>query len=305
MKKIFLFLMLAVGLLFVACSDDGEGYDADTAVSNYIPVLGGRKVASVHTTSVYDGRDYSWKHNFVYDKQGRIKEVNSEIKHHRLWTQTVTGERHYRLCNITSNAKYYYNGEFVKIAYSVERDYPTYPAWNYSYSFIDAGLLNENGHIVNYTLGDGSGFECDYNFTSLKSVTFDGGYVFDILRDSKGNVNGHKFTGFDIAGDDSTSVKQGRYEYTSIENKTNFDFSAYLGYWEHERYISALSDWPYASYQLAAFGFFGSCSENLPMCAASSAGNGASASKFWTFKDGYPVTYTDASGRVTEITYVE
>lgn len=292
------------GFVLVACSDD-EGYDADNAVSNYIPLQGGRKVASLHTTNVLDGRDYSWKHNFIYDKQGRIKEINSEIKHHRLWTQTVTGERHYRLCNITSNAKYYYNGEYIQVVYSVDRKYPTYPAWDNSYSFIDAGMLNENGHITSYVVGAGANFDCSYNLTSLSNVSYDGGYLIDILRDSRGNVDGHRYTGFDKAGNDSVSTQQGRYQFTSIKNKTNFDFSAYFGYWENERYINALSDWPYASYQLAAFGFFGSGGEYLPLCATSQAGNGVSASSLWAFENGYPVRYSGPDGRVTEITYVE
>lgn len=306
MKKIFWFLMLAAGFAFTACSDDNEVvYDADSAVSNYEPVLGSRKVASLHTTNVLDGREYSWKHNFTYDKHGRIKEVNSEILHHYLYSQSPTGQQYFRPCNITSNAKYYYNGEHLQIAYTEDWQFPTYPAWNKSESHVDAGVLNDYGYIESYYVSQGVGFECEYNLASLKSVAYEGGYLFDILRDARGNVNGHKFTGYDREGNDSISNKPGRYAYTGYRNKTNFDFSAYLGYWENERYINALSSWPYATYQLAAFGFFGSGSENLPLCQAPLP-EGWSASSSWVLdSEGFPVKYTDPDGRETKITYVE
>lgn len=305
MKKILWFLMLAAGFVFVACSDDDDSYDADAAVSNYKPVQGDKKVASLYTTNVIEGREYAWKHNFEYDKQGRIKEVRSEIKHHRPYSQTVTGEVKYQLCNITSNAKYYYYGERLEVEYTVNREYPQFPKWNSSYSRTDGGVLNENGHIVNFVQPPYEGLDCEYSLMSLKNVVFDGEKKFEILRDNNGNINGHKFWGYDSEGNDSTSVKQNRYSYTWLKNKTNFDFSAYIGYWEHERFIDALSSWPYASYQLAAFGFFGSCSPYLPKCEAASLEGGVSDVDFWTMKDGYPVQYKDADGRVTLITYVE
>ncbi len=296
--------MMAAAVVFTACSDDSEGYDADSAVSNYVPSQSGRKVASLYTTNVIDGREYSFRHNFTYDKQGRIKEVNSEIQHHRLWN-TVDGRLQNTPCNITSNAKYYYKGEFIEVACSVVGKYPEKPSWDYSRSFTDGGKLNDNGHIITYSQPPYEGFECEYNFTNLRSVAFDGGYLFDILRDAAGNVNGHRFTGYDKAGNDSTSTRAGRYQYTAVKNKTNFDFAAYFGYWEHERFVSALSSWPYATYQLAAFGFFGSCGNYLPLCDSSLADD-FSATDLWVFDEMVcPVKYTAPDGRVTEITYVE
>ena len=296
--------MMAAAVVFTACSDDSEGYDADSAVSNYVPSQSGRKVASLYTTNVIDGREYSFRHNFTYDKQGRIKEVNSEIQHHRLWN-TVDGRLQNTPCNITSNAKYYYKGEFIDVACSVVGKYPEKPSWDYSRSFTDGGRLNDNGHIITYSQPPYEGFECEYNFTNLRSVAFDGGYLFDILRDAAGNVNGHRFTGYDKAGNDSTSTRAGRYQYTAVKNKTNFDFAAYFGYWEHERFVSALSSWPYATYQLAAFGFFGSCGNYLPLCDSSLADD-FSATDLWEFDEMVcPVKYTAPDGRVTEITYVE
>ena len=296
--------MMAAAVVFTACSDDSEGYDADSAVSNYVPSQRGRKVASLYTTNVIDGREYSFRHNFTYDKLGRIKEVNSEIQHHRLWN-TVDGRLKNTPCNITSNAKYYYKGEFLEVACSVVSKYPEYPSWDNSRSFTDGGRLNDNGHIITYSQPPYEGFECEYNFTNLRSVAFDGGYLFDILRDAAGNVNGHRFTGYDKAGNDSTSTRAGRYQYTAVKNKTNFDFAAYFGYWEHERFVSALSSWPYATYQLAAFGFFGSCGNYLPLCESSLADD-FSATDLWEFDEMVcPVKYTAPDGRVTEIIYVE
>lgn len=296
--------MMAAAVVFTACSDDSEGYDADSAVSNYVPSQSGRKVASLYTTNVIDGREYSFRHNFTYDKLGRIKEVNSEIQHHRLWN-TIDGRLQNTPCNITSNAKYYYKGEFLEVACSVVGKYPEKPSWDYSRSFTDGGKLNDNGHIITYSQPPYEGFECEYNFTNLRSVAFDGGYLFDILRDAASNVNGHRFTGYDKAGNDSTSTRAGRYQYTAVKNKTNFDFAAYFGYWEHERFVSALSSWPYATYQLAAFGFFGSCGNYLPLCDSSLADD-FSATDLWEFDEMVcPVKYTAPDGRVTEITYVE
>lgn len=304
MKKFLWFFMLVAGIVFAACSDDSEAYDADSAVSNYVPLLGSRQVASLFTTNEIDGREYSWKHNFTYDKHGRIKEVNSEIKHHRAFPQ-VLGGVNYQLCNIISNAKYYYKGEYLQIAYTVNREYPNYSEYNNSYSYVDAAMLNENGHIKNYSQPPYEGFECEYNFAKLRSVAFDGGHQIDIYRDAKNNVNGHKYTGYDKNGNDSISTLPDRYKYTGVRNKTNFDFSAYLGYWEHERCINAMLDWPYASYQLAAFGFFGTGSEFLPLCLTSLAADVATLD-LWVFdNEGFPVKYTDPSGRVTEITYTE
>ena len=296
--------MMAAAVVLAACSDDSEPYDADSAVSNYVPVQGGRKVASLYTTNVIDGRDYSFRHNFTYDKQGRIKEVNSEIQHHRLW-KTVDGKQKNTPCNITSNAKYYYKGEYLEIAYYLIGKYPEYPAWDYAISYIDAALLNDDGYILNFNQPPYQGFTCSYNLSSLKSVEFEGGNIFDILRDNKGNVNGYNFAGFDNEGNDSVSRMPARYTYTSIDNKTNFDFAAYFGYWEHERYINALASWPYASYQLAGFGFFGSYGGYLPLCESAVSG-GVSAFSLWEFDgDGYPVKYAAPDGRVTTISYVK
>lgn len=304
MKKFLLLLMIAAGFSFVACSDDAS-YDADSAVSNYEPLTGSRMVASVYTKNILGGREYTFKHNFQYDVHGRIKEVNSVIKHHREYSQIVTGEALYRACDITSNAKYFYDNDVLRIAYRVDRRYPDYPTWDYGYAYEDVARLNRDGYIVNYNDGSmGVGSECVYVLNTLKNVAYDGGYTIDIYRDG-GNVNGYKYTGYDQNNNDSVSVKAGLYKYTRVENKTNFDFSAYLGYWENERHIFELSFWPYAPFQLAAFGFFGSCSKYLPLCIAAE-GEGVSTNDLWEFDaDGFPVKYTDPTGRVTEIEYVE
>lgn len=310
MKNFFYLFALAIGLFAVACSSD-EGYNADSAQSNYVPVSADKMVASVYTTSVIDGREYSWKHLFSYDKQGRIKEVNSVIKHHDIYSQTVTGQNFFRECNITSNAKYFYDGANLKVVYTVKNEYPTYPVWNNSYSFTDAGILHEDGFIKRYVSTSRKGslsFECNYKLGGkLDVVDIDGGYTLTMDRDASGNVTGFYFEGINDSGNDSIVDARAMYDYTYVQNKTNFDFSAYLGYWGVERNIGAMSEPFYANYQLAAFGFFGAVSPSLPLWNVKEMGGNDDGSNPWEFDSSrrYPVRYTDPSGRVTEITYIE
>ena len=309
MKKFFYLLLLSAGLLSVACSSD-EGYDADSAQSNYVPAVADKMLASVYTTSTIDGRSYAWKHNFSYDKHGRIKEVNSVIKHHEKYQPNpLSTAVYYRECDITSNAKYYYDVANLKITYRQSFDYPTYPARNYSYQYTDAASLNDDGSIARFVSMSSAGslsFECNYKRDAvLDVVVYDEDNKLTFERDVVNDVTGYYFKGINDNGNDSIVDRQGLYEYTFTKNKTNFDFSAYFGYWGVERWIDALASWPYANYQLAAFGFFGTVSPYLPKWNVEEA-SGKDNYEPWEFdSNGYPVKYTDPTGRVTEITYVE
>lgn len=304
MKKIFYLFALLAGFSFLSCSEDEE-YNPDKAQSNYTPVEG-RKVASLHTTNTLNGRDYSWKHNFSYDAQGRIKEVNSVIKHHHKYE--AYGGVFYRECNITSKAKYYFDKDEITVKYTVNKEYPDYPDWNTKSSYTDSGVLNENGYIKNYVSNyfkDGVvfslGFECEYKMNNLYLAHFDGGFNCEITRDGNGDVDGYIYSGSE---DEQDSDKSHIFR-NEARNRTNFDFSAYFGYWGHERYIGAMTQWPYAHYQLAAFGFFGTANRNLPLWQKSVAEGIDQSRSPWKMEGNYPVKYTDPAGYVTEVTYVD
>lgn len=302
--------MLAIGISFVACSSD-EGYDADSAQSNYVPVPAQKMVASVRTTNVVDGREYSSEHKFSYDKQNRIKEVSSVVKRYYGYQPSpIEDYIVYREWNVTSNAKYYYDGANLKIVYSVTNKFPDYPSWDNSYSYTDAATLNADGHIERFvSMGSQGtiGFECVYKRGgTLDVVNIEGGYTLTMARDASGNVTGYIFEGFDDNGDQSTIYAADAYEYMLVQNKTNFDFSAYLGYWQVERNISAMDNWMFSPYQLAAFGFFGSTSPYLPMWNKKEVANENTNVSPWQLGSNYaPLKYTDPTGRVTEVTYVE
>ena len=304
MKKIFYLFMLLAGVFFISCSED-EGYNPDNAPSSYTPV-DGRKVASLRTTNTLDGRDYFWEHNFSYDAQGRIKEINSAIKHHRRYESF--GGVFYRECNITSKAKYYFEKDKITVKYTVDKEYPTYPDWNSTNSYTDSGVLNENGYIQSYVSNyfDSNtvftlGFECDYNFTNLSAAHFDGGFNCEVTRDGNSDVDGYIYSG----DEDAQNANKEHIYLNEAKNRTNFDFSAYFGYWGHERYIGAMTQWPYASYQLAAFGFFGKTNTNLPLWQKSAAEGIDQSRSPWKMEGDYPVKYTDPAGYVTEVTYVD
>ena len=53
-------------------------------------------------------------------------------------------------------------------------------------------------------------------------------------------------------------------DYSQINNKTNIDFSGFLGYWVPEREIYDNDNWLYAFCHLAAFDMLGARSLHLP-----------------------------------------
>lgn len=297
MIKRFINLAILVFCVSFAACDNNEysGYDADSAESPYKPVEGRRMVAAVKTTNNIDGRDYSWEHTFSYDNKGRIKEINSKIVHHHY--KEAFGYSRYYKCNITSKANYYYLGEALDVVYSVEREYPEYPDWNTAVNGKDEGRFNANGVLEKYSVLD---FE--YSTTSLYSAFVDGGRRYDIARGRGGDVTGFKL--YDELADTLMLDYADRYEFSFDKNKTNFDFSGYFGYWGFEQEIPINSSIYYATYQLAAFGMLGSGSQNLPLGIIVSDDNGVETTGKWELdSEGYPLSFVDASGRKTVVTY--
>lgn len=310
MKNLFKFILFSLFAVTIAACSDSEDYNPDTAVSLYEPVPGRRMVAQVKTTNNVNGRDYSWEHNFSYDAQGRIKEINSNIVHYR--AVSFENRTYYYLCNITSKANYYFYGDKFHVEYSISKEYPDMPSWNTINSGKDQGLFNENGTIAKMATID-----LTYSFTQLKLAYADGGFIYEPKRDERGNVIGYVVRyQMDAASDSLMLDRSKEYMYSGTKNNTNFDFSGYFGYWGIERGIDVLKTEYYAPYQLTAFGMMGASSNYLPiaMLSRDSKGNVVKDEKGnskylegeWTFDSAkYPVQFVDGSGRKTEIRYVD
>ena len=310
MKNIFRLMLLSLfSVAFVACSDSDD-YNADTAVTPYEPVPGRRMVAQIKTTNTINGRDYSWEHNFVYDAQGRIKEINSNIVHYRAYEfDNVT--RFYK-CNITSQANYYFRGNDFSVEYTASKEYPDYPDWNTRENGKNNGQFKENGTLASFL-----SLDFVYSAMQLKEAHADGGSVYVPCRDALGNVTGYQKRAHNNNGNDSIVFDRSKdFIYSGIKNKTNFDFSGYFGYWGLERAVPAIATEYYAYYQLTAFGMMGSTSSYLPLAQLSrdNKGNplvdesGAPLYLYgkWEFDSrDYPISFIDGSGRKTEIRYVE
>ena len=305
-RKLLNLLLFALCVSFAACSD-GDDYNANTAESHYKPVEGRRMVAQVKTVNTVDGRNYSWEHNFTYDVHGRIKEINSKMLHHR--AKTFDGLTRWYECNITSKAYYYYRGEKLEVYYRVEKEYPEYPDWDSVDSDYNYGTFKESGVLEEFATID---FE--YSGTTLQRAYVDGGDCYEFER-NRGNVTG--FMKYVESADSVIKDMRGEYIYAERDkNMTNFDFAAYFGYWEVEQNIIANRAPYYASYQLAAFGMLGSTSPNLPLGQVARDGKGnvvtdSYGQPMYVYGDwevdssGYPVAFTDATGRKTTIRYVE
>ena len=295
MKTLIKLFIGVLSLGFVACTDDD--YNADTANSPYEPTTL-RAVAQVKTTNTIDGRNYSWEHNFSYDAKGRIREINSVMIHHRM-VEFADVVRYYE-CKITSKANYFYKGKKLEVAYSLTREYPDYPAWNTRESDTDYGFFNDRGVLERF-----SSLDFEYSTTQLQKGYSDIGREYTIMRDASGNVIG--FVCNDTSVDSLVVDKSYEYRYSDFRNKTNFDFSAYFGYWGVEQEIYANRMQYYASYQLGAFGMLGATSGYLPksMLGKNSNGEPLYLDGNWRFEDGYPVEFVDATGRKTVIEYVE
>ena len=287
-------LLLCVGL--VSCNEE---YDPDTAESYYIPSPG-RRVASVKTTFNENGGEAVHEHRFAYDAQGRIKSVNSNLLIYYPWIDDNNGfyDTVYYKCNIVSNANYFYRGEELEVAFTVSTEYPDNPKMNRLSTTSRFGVFDVNGVLSRFAQ---TSFE--YSATRLLKAYADGELCYDVARDNDGNVTGYKkyltYTG------QVYENKVGMYHYHPIRNKTNFDFSAYFGYWGVEQFVALTYRAPY---QLAAFGMLGSTSQYLPYGIIERDADGKNQYIYgeWVFDNSdYPVSYVDTEGRKTEITYCE
>lgn len=286
MKKYLILLLIPLSFIMASCNNDDDnspfekGYNADEAVSVY-EASDLRKVKSVDMTAEKDGRGYSWKYNFSYDAKNRIKAVDTECVTH--WYNR-DNKRWYRV-NRNTKAEYYYkNGNQLKIAYSINEEYPSYPEWNNTVTDWYAGLFDDYGCLDAF-----ASLDCEYSGITLTDVYVDGGRHYKIVR-AQDCVSGYVFTPSEEEKaeflDNSTI-----YNYTRFVNKTNLDFSGLFGNWVLEREITACVDWPYAPFQLAAFEMFGSRSIYLPLGE-------------WEFDDkGCPVKVALPQGYVCKITY--
>ncbi len=293
MKNTKLFLLL-ISLSLVACGEY-YGYDADDAESPYIPRQGEHMVKSLKTTSMYNGHEYSWEHNFRYDAQNRIEEVNSSMSFYAedKWLGTYKGKR-------KSSAKYYYLENNIDVVYTVEFEYPDYPEKNAAHHGTDEGRFDpENGMLSKF-----SALDFVYSGKVLTNAYSDGGRRYEITRDRDNDV-----TGFKLWDDYTESLlvdKGDAYSYSQKKNNTNFDFSGYFGFWGVEEELVPNASPYYAAYQLAAFGFLGSTGKNLPIGKSVVSDTGEIIIGKWEFDEkGRPVLFTDSSGRKTVVSYVE
>ena len=299
MKNFLSIFALALCVGFMSC---GEEYDPDTAESYYEPYPGKRLVASVKTTFNENGGENSHEHRFSYDAKGRIKTINSDIV---IYTPVVVNNSGFRdtlnyRCNITSNANYFYRGEELEVAYTISTEYPDLPSMNRTSSTSNHGVFNSAGVLNRFSLAS---FE--YSATRLNSAYTDDDVCFGVVRDSDGNVSGYIKR---IVDGPVLEDRKGDFCYHNVKNKTNFDFSAYFGYWGVEQCVPVISR-PYrAPYQLAAFGMLGSTSPYLPFGIVENGADGNEIRVYgkWEF-DGkeFPVSYVDPEGRKTVITYCE
>ncbi len=308
---LYLFVVSLCALLFVGCSEE-DNYNADTAITPYEPIAAARKVAQVKTYETIDGRLYSRVHNFVYDAQDRIKQINSTMVH---YAEEKFDERTiYFRDNITSQANYYYDNENLKVEYSQTHIFPDDSDRNWKTSGVYRGEFNDNGHLKYFQT-----LTLDYSSSRLVEANADGGLRIFVNAES-GNVAGFVKYGLESTADGEVEKVlldySNDYSYSSIRNNTNFDFSAYFGYWGVESAIPGYSPGTYAPFQLGAFGMFGVTSRNLPSdrLARDSEGNlrydGNKNPVYvegdWQLDDeGYPILFTESTGRVTEIPYCE
>lgn len=296
MKNILTILMLSLCATFIACSDgDDDSYNPDTAESVYKP-FAGRKVSALKTTRTVNGRKYSWEHKFTYDAKGRISKINSNIQDH------IKREGKYYLCNRISNACYYYKGNELEVEYAISWNFPENMMMNISNEGKDHGIFNSSGFLKTFrSVEIGVSSDFTYNGKTLVESNCDGEFVYELNR-TNGNVLGYRLSKEGEVKEDCYSY----YKYSAtFRNNINMDLSAYFGYWGVEEKIYANASPFYAAYQLAAFGMLGTTSPNLPKSAYNEETKSYEDGD-WDFDEkGYPVSYKDPFGRVTEIIYAD
>lgn len=295
MKKLFPILLMSLCALFASCNE----YDADTAESHYQPTPGKRLVASVKTT-FHDKGECSHEHRFTYDAKGRIKTINSNLVIYSPVVMNYYDTLYYK-CNMTTSANYFYRGEELEVAFTVSTDYPDLPSMNRYSSSSNFGIFKSNGVLSRFSVAS-----YDYSATMLQQAYSDGDICFDVARNGDGDVTGYKK--YQVTTDRVIEDNRGRYHYHPDRNKTNFDFSAYFGYWGVEQCVPVIAR-PYrAPYQLAAFGMLGATSNGLPWGVIEKDAEGRDVYIYgdWEFdSQGYPLSYVDTDGRKTVITYCQ
>lgn len=271
--------MLVFGFSVMSC-ESSDDYNPDTAESYYTPDTNGNSVSSITTTSVVNGREYSWTYDFDYDINNRIKEINVKMKHY---------DKN-RICNITSNAKYYYDKVSLKIKYVMEFDYPDDSDKNYTLKGTYSGAFNKNGTLANFY-----SYDCEYSGTLFTKAYVDGGDEYAFEYDTYNNLV-RTYRCDESGGVETSTLRE--YSYTPFNNRTNFDFASFLGYNIVERLVYVNELPVYAIFQLGAFGMFGSVSTHLPEGDKSLPYGG------WEFNaDKCPVSFVSAEGRKSVITY--
>ena len=294
MKNIFSILFLSLCVAFASCTED---YDADAATSYYEAPTDCRLVKSVKSTFTENGYESTYEHRFAYDAKNRIKTITSTQTFYSPFLEKYIDTVYYK-CNMTSTANYFYRGEELEVAYAITIKYPDKPTENKYASSSNYGFFKPNGVLGRFSLG---AFE--YNLVALEAAYSDDDICIELYRDGKGNVTGYKK--YKHTTGQVLENKGNRYFYSSAKkNRTNFDFSAYFGYWGAEQAVPLISRAYRAPFQLAAFGMLGATSTYLPDGIIDADGGKKYGTWEWDEADNnYPVSYIDPEERKTEITY--
>jgi hypothetical protein len=258
----------AICLFATGCSDD-DGYNADSAISNYVPEEYTKMVESVTTVIEDDGgREYVWTYEFLYDIKNRIQQIDGTMKYY------YKGQ----LCNSTSTAKYRYNKALLTVEYVKEDVYPNKSDWNMTSKGSYKGGFNANGTLANFYT-----FDCEYSGMLFTKAYVDGGEEYAMEYDRFNNL----VKAYRVDGNAPAVGTLKVYTYSPYKNKTNLDFASFFGYNIAERLVPANTSHNYAIFQLGAFGMFGSRSTNLP-------------DGVWEFdSDGCPTKYTNSELKKT------
>ena len=239
------------------------------------------------------------EHSFAYDAMGRIKRINSNISVYSPVVENYFDTIYYK-CNMTTSANYFYRGAELEVAFTVSTEYPDLPKMNRYASSSNFGIFHSNGVLNRFSVAS---FE--YSATRLQSA-HTGAEIYYEVAYVDGNVTGYKR--FLSSTDEVYDDKGGLCYYSYDRNKTNFDFSAYFGYWGVEQCVPVIAR-PYrAPFQLAAFGMLGSTSRYLPagVIVKDVDGKNNYIPGEWQFDSQQcPVSYVDPEGRRTEITYFD
>lgn len=283
MKKFLSMIMIAAALVIAGCSEDDESYNADEAVSTYVPSTNPNVASIKMNYTDKSKREHSWEYNFQYDIHNRIKQLDMKIATYQK-IESVIASKYYAL-NVTSTAYYYFEKyNTLKVRLYVDTEYPKRPDENESYAITQYGHFNNEGLLDNF-----GPFGCEYSGLQLVNAYLDNGRTYRFARDRNVNI-----TGYQCINADTIEVSYSDYyDYTNIRNKTAFDFAAFVGNMVLERELPENPQWPYAHYQLGAFGMLGVCGTNLPQGE-------------WKFNSsGLPVDYITPEGYHLAISYVE